>query len=64
MRRAVGLPTNPDDALAVAMRAYANDTPVNGAYRFFAEIPLKKPDIGRAKALLAEAAFPGGITQG
>ena len=39
-----------------------NDTPLNAAYRFYAELPLKKPDIPRAKALLAEAGYPKGLT--
>jgi peptide/nickel transport system substrate-binding protein len=39
-----------------------NDTPLNPAYHFFSELPLKKPDIARAKALLAEAGHAGGLT--
>lgn len=38
-----------------------NDTPLNPAYRFYAEQPLKKADIARAKALLAEAGYPKGL---
>jgi peptide/nickel transport system substrate-binding protein len=38
-----------------------NDTPLNPAYRFHANLPAKKADIARAKALLAEAGYPNGI---
>jgi len=38
-----------------------NDTPLNSAYRYYADQPLKKPDIAKAKALLAEAGFPNGL---
>ncbi|PZO04090.1 MAG: ABC transporter substrate-binding protein [Hyphomicrobiales bacterium] len=38
-----------------------NDTPLSAAYRFYAEQPLKKPDIAKAKALLAEAGHPNGL---
>jgi len=38
-----------------------NDTPLNPAYRYYANLPLKTPDIAKAKALLAEAGFPNGL---
>ncbi|MFA6964294.1 ABC transporter substrate-binding protein [Bosea sp. (in: a-proteobacteria)] len=38
-----------------------NDTPLNAAYRFYSEQALKKPDIAKAKALLAEAGHPNGL---
>jgi len=38
-----------------------NDTPMNSAYRYYTDQPLKKPDITRAKALLAEAGYPNGL---
>ena len=38
-----------------------NDTPLNAAYRYYTNQPLKKPDIARAKALLGEAGYPTGL---
>ncbi|MCP4560731.1 MAG: ABC transporter substrate-binding protein [Bosea sp.] len=38
-----------------------NDTPLNPAYRFHADLPAKKADIAKAKALLAEAGYPKGL---
>ncbi|WP_316233623.1 ABC transporter substrate-binding protein [Bradyrhizobium sp. SZCCHNPS2010] len=38
-----------------------NDTPLSPAYRFYKDIPLKKPDIAKAKKLLADAGYPGGL---
>jgi peptide/nickel transport system substrate-binding protein len=38
-----------------------NDTPLNPAYRFHTEQPLKKADIAKAKALLVEAGYPKGL---
>ena len=38
-----------------------NDTPLNAAYRYYADQPLKKPDIPGAKKLLADAGFPNGL---
>ncbi|MEP6701885.1 MAG: ABC transporter substrate-binding protein [Betaproteobacteria bacterium] len=38
-----------------------NDTPLNPAYRYYAAQPLKKPDIARAKSLLAEAGYANGL---
>ncbi|SER17312.1 peptide/nickel transport system substrate-binding protein [Faunimonas pinastri] len=38
-----------------------NDSPLNQAYPFYKEQPLKKPDYDKAKQLLAEAGFPNGV---
>lgn len=38
-----------------------NDTPLNSAYRYYASQPLTKPDIARAKTLLAAAGYPNGL---
>ena len=38
-----------------------NDTALNPAYRFYTELLLKKPDIAKAKALLADAGYPNGL---
>jgi peptide/nickel transport system substrate-binding protein len=38
-----------------------NDVPMNKAYHFFKAVPEKKPDIAKAKQLLAEAGHPDGI---
>jgi peptide/nickel transport system substrate-binding protein len=38
-----------------------NDTPLNAAYRFHKDLPLKKSDLAQAKKLLAEAGHPNGL---
>ena len=38
-----------------------NDTPLNPAYRYYADQKLKKPDTTKAKALLAAAGYPNGL---
>jgi peptide/nickel transport system substrate-binding protein len=39
-----------------------NDVPLNPAYRFYKELPLRKPDIAAAKKLLADAGYPNGLS--
>ncbi|MGJ4943835.1 ABC transporter substrate-binding protein [Bradyrhizobium sp. HKCCYLS1011] len=38
-----------------------NDTPLSPAYHFYKDIPLKKPDIAKAKKLLADAGYANGL---
>lgn len=38
-----------------------DDTPMNSAYRFYKSLPLKTPDIAKAKKLLADAGYPNGL---
>jgi len=38
-----------------------NDVPMNRAYRFFKDEPEKKPDIAKAKKLLADAGYANGV---
>lgn len=38
-----------------------NDTPINAAYRYYEPLPLKMPDIAKARQLLADAGHPNGL---
>src|SRR3546814_13943243 len=38
-----------------------NDTPISKAYPFFKELPLKQPDLAKAKKLLAQGGYPDGL---
>ncbi|MGB9095307.1 ABC transporter substrate-binding protein [Erwinia sp.] len=49
------------DFVANSYGTPGNDTPINAAYPFYKELPLKTPDYAKAKALLAEAGYPGGL---
>jgi peptide/nickel transport system substrate-binding protein len=49
------------DFVAEGFGTPGNDTPLNKAYRFHTDIPLQKPDILRAKKLLAEAGHARGL---
>jgi peptide/nickel transport system substrate-binding protein len=40
----------------------ANDHPVSSAYTFYSQLPLRTPDINKAKSLLREAGHGGGIS--
>lgn len=64
VRQALALTVDRDAMVKFVTEGYGtpgNDTPLNKAYRFYTDLPLKKPDIAKAKALLAEAGFPGGL---
>lgn len=64
VRRAMALTIDRPAMVQVVAEGYGtpgNDTPLNSAYRFYRDLPLKKPDIPRAKALLAEAGYPSGL---
>jgi peptide/nickel transport system substrate-binding protein len=38
-----------------------NDTPLNSAYRFYSNLPLKRQDLAQAKKLLADAGYANGL---
>lgn len=38
-----------------------NDTPLSPAYRFYKKLPERKPDLAKAKQLLAEAGYANGL---
>ena len=40
----------------------ANDHPVSSAYMFYSALPLRTPDINKAKSLLREAGLSGGVS--
>jgi peptide/nickel transport system substrate-binding protein len=49
------------DLVAEGYGTPGNDTPINSAYRYYADAPQRTPDIAKAKALLAEAGHPNGM---
>ena len=49
------------DFVAEGYGTPGNDTPLNSAYRFYSDMPLKTPDIPAAKKLLAEAGHAKGL---
>jgi peptide/nickel transport system substrate-binding protein len=49
------------DFVAEGFGTPGNDTPLNAAYRFYTDVPKKKPDIVKAKKLLADAGHAKGL---
>jgi peptide/nickel transport system substrate-binding protein len=49
------------DFVAEGYGTPGNDTPLNSAYLFYADVPKKKPDIAKAKKLLADAGHAKGL---
>jgi peptide/nickel transport system substrate-binding protein len=49
------------DFVANGYGTVGNDTPISKAYPFYKALPVKQPDIAKAKALLAQAGYPNGL---
>ena len=49
------------DFVAEGFGTPGNDTPLNAAYRYHADIELRQADIAKAKQLLADAGYPDGL---
>lgn len=49
------------DFVAEGYGTPGQDSPLNGAYTYFRELPAKRPDIAGARRLLAEAGHPRGL---
>jgi peptide/nickel transport system substrate-binding protein len=64
VRQALALAVDREATVGFVAGGYGmpgNDTPLSSAYHFYKNIPLKKPDIAKAKKLLADAGYPNGI---
>jgi peptide/nickel transport system substrate-binding protein len=64
VRQALALAVDREATVGFVAGGYGtpgNDTPLSSAYHFYKDIPLKKPDIAKAKKLLADAGYPNGI---
>ncbi|WFU22226.1 ABC transporter substrate-binding protein [Bradyrhizobium sp. CB1717] len=64
VRQALALAVDREATVGFVAGGYGtpgNDTPLNSAYHFYKNIPTKKPDVAKAKQLLAEAGYPSGI---
>jgi peptide/nickel transport system substrate-binding protein len=65
VREALSLTVDREAMIQLVAEGYGtpgNDSPVNSAYRYYAEAEQKKPDLEKAKALLAEAGYPDGLS--
>jgi peptide/nickel transport system substrate-binding protein len=49
------------DFVAEGFGTPGNDTPLNAAYRYHADIELRQADIAKARQLLADAGYPDGL---
>jgi peptide/nickel transport system substrate-binding protein len=49
------------ELVAEGLGTPGNDTPINSAYRFYSDIPLRQANIAEAKKLLAAAGYPNGL---
>jgi peptide/nickel transport system substrate-binding protein len=64
VRQALALTIDRDAMAGFVAGGYGtpgNDTPLSAAYHFFKDNPLKKPDIDKAKKLLADAGYSSGL---
>jgi peptide/nickel transport system substrate-binding protein len=64
VRQALALAVDREATVGFVAGGYGtpgNDTPLSSAYHFYKDIPLKQPDIAKAKKLLADAGYPDGI---
>jgi peptide/nickel transport system substrate-binding protein len=64
VRQALSLTVDREALVGFIAEGYGtpgNDTPMNAAYRFYKDLPLRTPDPAAAKKLLADAGYPNGI---
>ncbi|MGH7101161.1 MAG: ABC transporter substrate-binding protein [Acetobacteraceae bacterium] len=64
VRQALALTVSRPDMVGFCADGYGtpgNDTPISPAYRFYDHLPLRPPDIARAKALLGAAGHGNGL---